>query len=98
VQLMVDTDATVVSIGVNDSDRMGLAYRAGEPVRVSTANGVTPGWRVKLNSVRVGDVTTHEVDAIVSMGSMPYILLGNSYLSRFQMSRMNDQMVLEKRY
>jgi aspartyl protease family protein len=98
MQLMVDTGATVVSIGVNDADRMGLAYRAGEPVRISTANGATPCWRVKLNSVRVGDVTTHEVDAIVSMGSMPYILLGNSYLSRFQMSRMNDQMVLEKRY
>ena len=97
-QLMVDTGATMVSMSASDADRMGLAYKAGEPVRVSTANGVTPGWLVKLKSVRVGDVTTHEVDAIVSMGAMPYILLGNSYLSRFQMTRTNDQMVLEKRY
>lgn len=97
-QLMVDTGATLVSMSASDADRMGLAYKTGEPVRMSTANGVTPGWRVKLNSVRVGDVTTHEVDAIVSVGAMPYILLGNSYLSRFQMTRTNDQMVLEKRY
>ncbi len=97
-QLMVDTGATLVSMSASNADRMGLLYKTGEPVQVSTANGVTPGWRVKLNSVRVGDVTTHEVDAIVSMGAMPYVLLGNSYLSRFQMTRTNDQMVLEKRY
>jgi aspartyl protease family protein len=29
---------------------------------------------------------------------MPYILLGNSFLTRFQMKRENDQMVLERRY
>jgi aspartyl protease family protein len=29
---------------------------------------------------------------------MPYVLLGNSYLARFQMTRSNDEMVLEKRY
>jgi aspartyl protease family protein len=35
---------------------------------------------------------------VVSSGAMPYVLLGNSILSRFQMTRTNDQMVLEKRY
>jgi aspartyl protease family protein len=98
VQVLVDTGATLVSMSASDAERMGLAYKNGEPVRMSTANGITPGWRVKLNSVRIGDVTAHEVDAVVSMGSMPYVLLGNSYLSRFQMTRTNDQMVLEKRY
>ena len=29
---------------------------------------------------------------------MPVVLLGNSFLSRFQMRRDNDQMVLERRY
>jgi len=29
---------------------------------------------------------------------MPFVLLGNSYLNRFQMRRDNDQMVLEQRY
>jgi aspartyl protease family protein len=34
----------------------------------------------------------------VTPTSMPYVLLGNSYLNRFQMTRTNEQMVLEKRY
>jgi aspartyl protease family protein len=29
---------------------------------------------------------------------MPYVLLGNSFLGSFQMTRNNDQMVLEKRH
>ena len=29
---------------------------------------------------------------------LPYVLLGNSFLARFQMRRENDQMVLEQRY
>ena len=29
---------------------------------------------------------------------MPVVLLGNSFLTHFQMTRTNDQMVLEKRY
>ena len=67
-------------------------------MRISTANGVIRGWRLKLASVRIGDVVVHEVDAGVSEGQMPYVLLGNSFLTRFQMTRTNDQMVLVKRY
>ena len=36
--------------------------------------------------------------AIVTPQTMPYVLLGNSYLTRFQMRRENDQMTLERRY
>ena len=48
--------------------------------------------------MRVGDVEIYEVDAVVSPQPMPFMLLGNSFLSRFQMKRENDQMVLERRY
>lgn len=98
VQLMVDTGATMVSLSVADAERVGLNYKAGQAVEMSTANGVIPGWRLKLASVRIGDVVVYDVDAIVSSGAMPYVLLGNSFLTRFQMTRTNDQMVLEKRY
>jgi hypothetical protein len=54
--------------------------------------------RVKLATVRIGDVLVYDVDSVVSCGSMPYVLLGNSFLERFQMTRTNDQMVLEKRF
>lgn len=98
VQLVVDTGATMVSLSVNEAERVGLNYKTGQAVQMSTANGVVPGWRLKLASVRIGDVVVYDVDAIVSSGAMPYVLLGNSFLARFQMTRTNEQMVLEKRY
>ena len=97
-QMMVDTGATGIGISAADADRMGINYKSGTPMQASTANGVISGWRVKLNSVQVGDVIVRDVDAAVTSGQMPYVLLGNSFLSRFQMTRTNDQMVLEKRY
>ncbi|MBX3657395.1 MAG: TIGR02281 family clan AA aspartic protease [Ramlibacter sp.] len=98
VQFMVDTGATAVSMGLTDATHIGLNYQNGQPVRVSTANGVVPAWRIKLASVRVGDVEVYEVDALVAQESMPFVLLGNSFLTRFQMKRDNDQLTLERRY
>lgn len=96
--MVVDTGATAVSMSLRDAQNMGIDYKSGQMIQMSTANGVIPGWQIKLSSVRVGDVSVHGVDAIVSSGSMPYVLLGNSFLTHFQMTRTNNQMVLEKRY
>jgi aspartyl protease family protein len=98
VQFMVDTGATAVSMGLPDAKRMGVPYEAGRKIQMGTANGVVPAWLVRLDSVRVGDVEVFGVDGIVSQQPMPYVLLGNSFLARFQMKRDNDQMVLERRY
>ncbi len=98
VQFMVDTGATMVALGAADAERMGLKYRQGQQGQASTANGVVTAWKIKLDSVRIGDVEVFSVDAMVSQGSMPFVLLGNSFLTRFQMRRDNDQMVLERRY
>lgn len=98
MQYMVDTGASTVAIGRPDADRMGLNYLGGQPVRMNTANGITQGWRMKLDSVRIGDVEVFGIEAIVTPQSMPFVLLGNSFLTEFQMTRTNDQMVLEKRH
>jgi aspartyl protease family protein len=98
VQFMVDTGATAIGLGVSEAERVGVEYKSGKPVRLQTANGVSPGWLVKLGSVRIGDVEIFDVDAVVGSQSMPYVLLGNSFLSRFQMRRDNEQMVLERRF
>jgi len=95
---VVDTGATMVAMGAADADRLGLNYKAGQPGYSTTANGVAPAWRIKLGSVRVGDVEIYDVDAMVTPQPMPFVLLGNSFLTRFQMKRENDQMVLERRY
>ncbi len=98
VQFMVDTGASVIGLGMPEAERLGLNYKAGRQVRMQTANGTAPAWLVKLASVRIGDVEIHDVDAVVGAQSMPYVLLGNSFLSRFQMRRDNEQMVLERRF
>ena len=98
VQFMVDTGATSVAIGLRDAERLGIDYRKGVPGMTNTANGTAPMWRVKLASVRIGDVEVYEVDAAVLSASMPYVLLGNSFLTRFQMKRENETLVLERRY
>ncbi|MCY7371804.1 MAG: TIGR02281 family clan AA aspartic protease [Polaromonas sp.] len=98
VQFMVDTGASSVAMGAIDAERAGLNFKAGEPVRLSTANGISQGWRIKLNSVRIGDVEVFDVDAVVTPQPMPFMLLGNSFLSRFQMRRENNLMTLDRRY
>ena len=51
-----------------------------------------------LTSVQVGDVTVYNVAATIVPVTMDYVLLGNSFLTRFQMKRENDTMTLVKRY
>ena len=74
------------------------SYKSGQRIQLSTANGVVAGWRTTLSSVRVGDVEIFNVAAIVAVRDMPFLLLGNSFLTRFQMIRENDQMTLTKRF
>lgn len=98
VRFIVDTGATSIGIPEAEARRIGLKYKDGELAYSGTANGVVTVWHVKLASVRIGDVEVRDVDASVLPADMPYILLGNSFLGRFQMKRDNDQMVLERRY
>jgi aspartyl protease family protein len=98
VSFMVDTGATAVALPASMADNIGLAYKTGRQVPLGTANGTVAGWLVKLDSVRIGDVEILGVDAVVSPASMPFVLLGNSFLNRFQMKRDAAQMVLERRY
>ena len=96
-QFLVDTGASVVAIGQAEADRLGLNYRTGQPVTLRTANGTAPGWALKLATLRIGDVTAYEVDAVVTPSAMPAVLLGNSFLNRFSMRRDGDTMLLVKR-
>ena len=98
VQFMVDTGATSIAMGAQDAERAGINYKSGQPVMMSTANGNTQGYRIKLDSVRVGDVEVFGVDAVVTPQAMPFMLLGNSFLGRFQMLRDNEQMTLTRKY
>ncbi|MFT7773531.1 TIGR02281 family clan AA aspartic protease [Roseateles sp.] len=95
---LVDTGATSVAISQIEAEKLGLRYMYGKRVVTQTANGVVPAYQLQLASVRVGDVEVRNVEAIVIPGIMSHVLLGNSFLNRFQMRRENDVMTLELRY
>lgn len=94
---MVDTGANVIGIGLPDAQRMGIDAKKGHAVTIRTANGNAQGWRIKLDTVRIGDITVYGVDAVVSPQPMPYVLLGNSFLAQLHMTRQGNEMVLELR-
>lgn len=95
---LIDTGATSVAIGQIEAERLGLRYLYGRRLVTQTANGLVPAYEVQLTTVRVGDVEVRDVQAIVIPGLLGHVLLGNSFLSRFQMRRENDVMTLELRY
>ena len=97
VQFMVDTGATYVSMGAAEAERLGVNFRNGRRGISSTANGPMPVYLVSLASLRVGDVQLYNVEALVSQMPMELVLLGNSFLTRFQMRRDNDTMTLSLR-
>jgi aspartyl protease family protein len=98
VRFVVDTGATSVAMGQAEAERLGIDYKAGRRMASNTANGVVPAYGVRLGSVRVGDVQVYDVDAIVLPAPLSHVLLGNSFLTRFQMRRENDRMTLERRF
>lgn len=93
----VDTGATMIALPAFEASRIGLDYRKGTRVLLNTANGTAPGYQVKLDIVRLGEVTVNSVDAVV-MDGLPVALLGMSFLKRMDIRREGDVMTLTKRY
>ncbi|MDH5541261.1 MAG: retroviral-like aspartic protease family protein, partial [Rhizobacter sp.] len=97
VSFVVDTGATHISLSQAEADRIGLPYRNGQRGIGHTANGQVPVHRITIDMVRIGDVQVYNVDATVLPARMDQVLLGNSFLMRFQMKRENDTLTLDKR-
>ncbi len=99
VRFVVDTGATLISLPESEALRLGVDYKKGQKATMSTANGNVPGYVVKLDTVSVGGVTLHGVDAVVIEGKgLGAPLLGMSFLNRMNMTREGDVMTLTKRY
>jgi aspartyl protease family protein len=95
---LVDTGATTIAISQIEAEKLGLRYLSGKRIVTHTANGTVPAYLIELAVVQIGSVQVRNVDAIVIPGQMSHVLLGNSFLNRFQMRRENDVMTLELRY
>jgi aspartyl protease family protein len=97
VTFLVDTGATRIALGQPDADRLGIDYKGAPRSFASTANGNIAINTITLSSVRIGEVEVANVEAVVVPAAMPHVLLGNSFLTRFQMQRNNDILRLTKR-
>jgi len=98
VRFLVDTGATMISLGASDARRLGLDFNRGQKAMTQTANGQAVVSKVQLDTVRVGDVTLHNVDAMLHQNDMPIALLGMSFLNRMEMQRDGSTMTLKKRF
>lgn len=98
IRFLVDTGATSISLGAGDARRMGLDLSKAERGVSQTANGQTVVHRVKLATVKVGDIVMHNVDGVVHSQEMPFALLGMSFLNRTDMQREGDTLTLKKRF
>ena len=99
VHFMVDTGATMVSMDASHAQSAGIDYLSGQKAIASTANGLATVYRVKLDTVQVGDILLRNIDGIVHADArLPVVLLGMSFLTRLDMRRENDNLTLEKRF
>jgi len=98
MRFVVDTGADLTTLSRAEAQRIGLDYRGGTPALVSTVNGMVNGWRMSLDSVRVGDITVRNVEAIVvDNDTLPMGLLGMSFLGRCDMQGHGSTLVLRRR-
>ena len=84
LDMLVDTGATIVALSNEDAGRIGVhPSQSDYTVPMSTANGVAKAARVRLREVRVGQVSAHDVEAVVMpAGLLRESLLGMSFLKQ----------------
>ena len=99
IRFAVDTGATFITLPAREASRLGLDYRNGQKTLMETANGDVFAYRLKLDTVHVGGVAVHNVDAVITVGnSLSIALLGMSFLNRMDIRREGAIMTLTKRY
>ncbi|HYG31727.1 MAG TPA: retropepsin-like aspartic protease [Methylophilaceae bacterium] len=99
LKFLVDTGASVVAMNSVDALKAGIDYKQGTRMPMHTANGVIQAYRVTVNTLKLGGVTLHQVEAVVNEGeSPPFVLLGMSALNRLDMKREGITLTLTKKY
>lgn len=99
VSFLVDTGAYSIAMGYREADRLGLNWKSGKRIIANTAGGNTPGYEFNLNSVKVGNITLHNVKATAIVAEIDGpILLGMSFMSRVSMREEGNLLVLKKKY
>jgi len=100
VDFLVDTGASSIAMNANLARKLGINFRyEGEEGYSSTASGYAKIYKLKLDSVQVGDIVVNNVEAAVLDGDFPTTaLLGMSFLNRVNMKRDGQLLTLEKKW
>jgi aspartyl protease family protein len=99
LKFLVDTGASTIALNGGDAKYAGIDYKKGERIAMSTANGQVIGYRVVVNTLKMGSLILNQVDAVVlEGGSPPVVLLGMSALNRLDMKREGIALTLTKKY
>lgn len=99
LKFLVDTGATAIAMNSGDAKYAGIDYKRGERIQVQTANGVAIGYRVVINTLKLGTLVLNQVDGVVVEGGSPtLVLLGMSALNRMDMKRDGIALTLTKKY
>jgi aspartyl protease family protein len=98
IQFLVDTGASGIALSREDARALGFDL---DDLRFtelySTANGMTRGAPVTLDSVQIGPLSATHVRASVNEGDLDESLLGMSYLSTLgRIEIKGDQMTIEQ--
>ena len=99
LKFLLDTGATTVALNSGDAKFANIDYKSGQPVQISTANGIVTAYRVTIASLKIGNIALSQVEASVLEGGSPSIvLLGMSALNRLDMKRQDIALTLTKKY
>ena len=100
VQFLVDTGATSVALNSEQAKKLGIDYlKKGTPGVVTTASGVSQAYRVTLDTVSIGEIRLHNIDAMVIEGRFPvHVLLGMSFLGSLDIHREGQLMTIKKKW
>ena len=98
MRFLVDTGATMVALPAASARQAGIRYTEAPSGTVQTAGGPTNAYKVKLDTVAIGNVTLNNVDAVVIEQGLTMPLLGMTFLSRMEIQRDGELMVLKKRF
>ncbi len=96
---LVDTGATTIAMSTAEAKRLGISYVNARRGVSNTANGQVMYYSIRLDTVKIGDVTLHQVDAaVIDGGGMDVTLLGMSFLNRLEMQRAGSTLTLTKTF
>lgn len=98
VSFLVDTGATLVSMSAYQARELGIRFESGHAMVAQTAGGAVRCWSIKLDTIKVGPLVEHNVDAVVlDTPAKTPVLLGMTFLNRIELRQEKDRLHLTAR-